>query len=51
MRHIKELQVLLQNVFSQNHFITAFNESQPGDAIFIARLGGDQFSQRPYTGE
>ena len=37
--------------YSSAYCITAFNENQPGDAIFISRLRGDRVLQRPYTGE
>jgi hypothetical protein len=37
--------------YSSAYCITSFNDNQPGDAIFIARLRGDRVLQRPYTGE
>ena len=37
--------------YSSAYCIAAFNDNQPGDAIFIARLRGDRVLQRPYTGE
>ena len=37
--------------YSSAYCVAAFNNSQPGDAIFIARLRGDRVLQRPYAGE
>lgn len=37
--------------YSNAYCVSAFNDSQPGDAIFMARLRGDRVLQRPYTGE
>lgn len=37
--------------YSSAYCVSAFNDHQPGDAVFIARLRGDRVLQRPYTGE
>ena len=37
--------------YSSAYCIASFNDNQPGDAIFIARLRGDRVLQRPYAGE
>jgi hypothetical protein len=42
---------VFDGAYSNPSCIAAFNDNQPGNAIFIARLRADRVLQRPYTAE
>jgi hypothetical protein len=42
---------VFDGAYSNPSCIAAFNDNQPGNAIFIARLRADRVLQRPYKGE